>query len=80
MVVVKIGPRFFEADLQTQSRWYTDIQACVRGVKLGGTLVVVSTVNGRFKFYGPKTWHDFLGTLDMPWVNARVNNEIACHF
>lgn len=80
MVIIKVGPRFFEADLNTQARWYTDMQACVRGVKLAGTVVVVSTVNGRFRFYGPKTWHQFLGTIDMPWVNARVNKSMTCRF
>ena len=29
MVIIKVGPRFFEADLNTQARWYTDMQACV---------------------------------------------------
>jgi hypothetical protein len=80
MVIIKVGPRFFEADLKTQARWYTDMQACVRGVKLAGTVVVVSTLNGRFKFYGPTSWHDFLRTIDMPWVNARVNKEMTCRF
>jgi hypothetical protein len=56
------------------------MQACVRGVKLAGTVIVVSAVNGRFRFYGPKTWHPFLGTIDMPWVNARVNKEMTCRF
>ena len=80
MVIIKVGPRFFEADLKTQARWYTDMQACVRGVKLAGTAIVVSTVNGRFKFYSPKTWHPFLGTIDMAWVNARVNKQMTCRF
>jgi len=80
MVVVKISSRFFDADLKTQSRWYTDIQACVRSVNLAGTVVLVSGANGRFKYYGPKTWHKFLQTIDMPWVNARVNKEMTCRF
>jgi len=80
MVVVKIHPRFFGADLKTQARWYTDIQSCVRAVKLRGTVVVVSGAGGRFQFYGPKSWHQFLQTIDMPWVNARVNKEMTCHF
>jgi hypothetical protein len=80
MVVVKVGARFFEADQKTQARWYTDIQACVRSVKLGGTVIAVANVNGGFKYYGPKTWHNFLRTIDMPWVNARVNKEMTCRF
>ena len=80
MVVVKIHPRFFEANLKTQSLWYTDIQACVRAVKMAGTVVLVSGANNRFRYYGPKSWHTFLQTIDMPWVNARVNKEMTCHF
>lgn len=80
MVIIKVSPRFFEADVKTQARWYTDMQACVRSVNLAGTAIVVSTVNGRFRFYGPKSWHPFLGTIDMPWVNARVNKEMTCRF
>jgi RNase P/RNase MRP subunit p30 len=80
MVVVRIDGRFFNADLKTQARWYTDIQSCVRSVKLRGTVVLVSSANGRFQFYGPKSWHDFLKTIDMAWVNARINKEMTCHF
>jgi hypothetical protein len=80
MVLVKVGARFFEADTKTQARWFTDIQACARGAKLGGTVVAVATINGGFRYYGPKSWHNFLGTIDMAWVNARVNKEMICRF
>ena len=80
MVVVRIHHRFFDADLKTQARWYTDIQSCVRAVNLRGTVVVVSGAGGRFRYYGPKSWHKFLQTIDMAWVNARVNKEMTCHF
>jgi hypothetical protein len=80
MVVVKVGSSFFAADLATQARWYTDIQACVRSVRMGGTVIAVSSVNGGFRYYGPKTWHNFLGTIDMAWVNARVNKTMTCRF
>ncbi|MBL8312102.1 MAG: hypothetical protein JNL19_16910 [Burkholderiales bacterium] len=80
MVVVRIDGRFFNADLKTQARWYTDIQSCVRSVKLRGTVILVSGANGRFQFYGPNTWHSFLKTIDMAWVNARLNKEMTCHF
>ncbi len=39
MVIVKIHPRFFDASLNQQERWYTDIQSCVRSVKLAGTVL-----------------------------------------
>ena len=80
MVAVKVGPRFFDADLKTQERWYTDIQSCVRRVNMAGTVVVVASYNGGFKFCGPKTWHDFLRSIDMAWVNARLNKEMTCQF
>lgn len=80
MVLVKIHPRFFDASAKQQERWYTDIQSCVRSVKLAGTVVVVNDSSNRFRYYGPKSWHSFLNTIDMNWVNARVNKEMTCHF
>ncbi len=80
MVVVKVAASFFNADLNTQARWYTDIQSCVRRVNMAGTVIVVASYNGGFRFYGPKTWHDFLRSIDMAWVNARVNKEMTCQF
>jgi hypothetical protein len=37
-------------------------------------------VNGGFKFYGPKSWANYLSTLDMTWVNARLNKNLTCTF
>lgn len=81
MVVVKVASSFLNADLSTQERWYTDIQSCVRRVNMAGTVVVVATApNGGLRFYGPKTWHDYLRSIDMAWVNARLNKQMTCHF
>lgn len=81
MVLVKVSPSFFAADLRTQERWYTDLQACVRRVKLAGTVVAVGQGGGgSFRFYGPNSWHDFLRSIDMAWVNARVNKQMSCQF
>ncbi len=65
---------------QAQARWYTSLQSCVRGAKLAGEVVAVSNVNGRFMTYGPKNWRNFLTTIDMNWVNARLNKELTCTF
>ena len=81
MVLVKVSPSFFAAELRTQERWYTDLQACVRRVKLAGTVVAVGQAGqGAFRFYGPNSWHDFLRSIDMAWVNARVNKQLSCQF
>lgn len=80
MVFIVVGDKFFEVDSQTQQRWYTSLQSCVRSVKLAGEVVAVANPKGSFKTYGPKSWHDFLVTLDMAWVNARVNKELSCTF
>ena len=53
MVIVN-HPRFFDASLNQQER-YTDIQSCVRSVKLAGTVVIVNDANNRFRYYGPKS-------------------------
>lgn len=79
-VFVKASPRFFSADETQIRKWYTDVQACVRSVKLGGDVVVVANVNGAFRYWGPIDARQFLNTLDMNWVNTRINKEMSCHF
>jgi hypothetical protein len=78
MVFVKISPNFFNSDPPIQAKWYTGVQQCVRASKLAGEAVVVSNFNGRFMFYGPKDWKPLLQTIDMKWVNARVNKAVTC--
>lgn len=80
MVIVVSGSSFFTANSKTQQLWYTALQSCVRSVNLAGTVVVVANVNGRFMFYGPNDWGNYLRTLDMSWVKARVNKELTCTF
>ena len=41
---------------------------------------VVANVDGGFRYWGPVNARDFLSTLDMNWVNARVNKEMNCTF
>jgi RNA binding activity-knot of a chromodomain len=79
-VFVKVSPRFLTADEATIRKWYTDVQACVRRVNLAGDVVVVTTVDGSFRFWGPIPWRKYLSTLDMNWVNARVNKSMTCYF
>jgi hypothetical protein len=52
----------------------------VRGANLAGEVVLVADVNRRFMFYGPKRWDGYLRTLDMQWVNARLNKSLTCNF
>ncbi len=80
MVFVVISSSFFAGDSQAQARWYTSLQSCVRSVNLAGEVIAVSNVNGRFMYYGPKNWRNFLKTIDMNWVNARLNKELTCNF
>ncbi len=79
-VFVRASPRFFSADETTIRKWYTDVQACVRSVNLAGDVVVVANVNGAFRYWGPLDARQFLNTLDMNWVNTRVNKEMTCRF
>lgn len=80
MLIFIVGDSFFDQNSQTQQRWYTSLQSCARSVKLAGEVIAVANVNGTFRSYGPKSWGEFLRTIDMPWVNARVNKEITCAF
>ncbi|MDX2220522.1 MAG: hypothetical protein SF172_16005 [Burkholderiales bacterium] len=80
MVIVIINPSFFYGSRQDQQRWFTGIQQCVRSVNLAGQTLIVTNDNGRFRFYGPNDWHNFLRTIDMNWVTARVNKSLTCNF
>ena len=80
MVFIVVGEKFFEVDRQTQQRWYTALQSCVRNVKLAGEVVAVASVKGSLKTYGPKNWGEFLSTIDVAWVDARINKELSCTF
>jgi hypothetical protein len=80
MVIVHVNPSFFYGSNQDQQRWFTAIQQCVRSVNLAGQTIVVTSDNGRFRFYGPNSWHNFLRTIDMSWVNARINKSLTCKF
>jgi hypothetical protein len=80
MVMVVTSPSFFSSGGNEQSRGYTALQSCVRGANLAGEVVLVADVNRRFMFYGPKRWDGYLRTLDMQWVNARLNKSLTCNF
>lgn len=80
MVIVIINPSFFYGSGNDQQRWFTAIQQCVRSVNLAGQTIVVTSDNGRFRFYGPNNWHSFLRTIDMNWVTSRVNKSLTCNF
>jgi hypothetical protein len=80
MVVVVTGGSFFNADSNAKERMWTAMRSCAKGANLAGEVVMVANVNGGFKFYGPKSWMNYLKTIDMTWVNARLNKNLTCTF
>jgi hypothetical protein len=80
MVVVVTGSGFFNADSNAKERMWTAMRSCAKGANLAGEVVMVANMNGGFKFYGPKSWAKYLSTLDMTWVNARLNKQLTCTF
>jgi hypothetical protein len=80
MVFVVTSSSFFNADSGAKERMWTAMRACAKGANLAGDVVMVANVNGGFKFYGPKSWISYLQTLDMTWVNARLNKSLTCTF
>ena len=80
MVIVISNANFFAQSEETQERWFTALKVCSRNANLAGQVIVVANVNRRLRFYGPKSWHSFLRTIDMAWVRARVNKELTCHY
>jgi hypothetical protein len=71
---------FFRQSDETQQRWFTSLEVCSRNANLRGQVIVVANVHGRLRYYGPKSWHRFLSTIDMAWVRARVNKQLTCHY
>lgn len=80
MVLVITSDDFFYQSENTQARWYTALKACVREANLAGQAIVIADVDDQLRFYGPKSWHKFLRTLDMDWVRTRVNKELTCYY
>ena len=81
MVLVVSGPGFFTAPAEKSRLWYTSIKQCVKGLNLAGEVIVVANSReGRFTWWGPTSWNNFLRTIDMEWVQARVNKQITCNF
>ena len=80
MVIVLVSPRFFNGSSADQRRWFTGIEQCVRSVNLAGQTLLVTNDNGRYRYYGPNAWHDFLRTTNINWVDARINKSITCNF
>jgi hypothetical protein len=80
MVIVWVSRNFFYGSNQDQSRWFTAIQQCVRSANLAGQTLLVTEDNGRFRYYGPNNWHNFLRTIDREWVRVRLNKELTCTF
>jgi hypothetical protein len=80
MVFVVTNSNFFSANANTKERWWTDMRACARSANIAGDVVMVANVNGVFNYYGPKNWGTYLKSLDMAWVNARLNKQLTCTF
>ncbi len=80
MVFVVTGSGFFNADSNAKERMWTAMRTCAKSANLAGDVVMVANVNGGFKFYGPKSWANYLKNLDMTWVNARLNKSLKCTF
>lgn len=80
MVFVVTGSGFFNADSNAKERMWTAMRSCSKSANLAGDVVMVANINGTFKYYGPKSWLDYLRTLDMTWVNARINKSLTCTF
>ncbi|MBP8286408.1 MAG: hypothetical protein KAX57_06165 [Rhodoferax sp.] len=80
MVFVVTNSSFFNADNNAKERMWTAMRSCAKSARLAGDVVMVASVNGGFRFYGPKGWISYLSNLDMAWVNARLNKKLTCTF
>lgn len=78
MVFVKISPNFFNSDAPIQAKWYKAVQSCMQSKRLDGSTIAVSDFRDRFMYYGPNSLKPFVSTVNMKWVNARVNKKVTC--
>lgn len=79
-VFVKVDPAFFDRDHAVEQREWTDLKVCAREAHLTGHVFAVGVVNRKFKFYGSTDFHDIVKKLDMQWVNAHLNRDLACDY
>ena len=80
MVFIKVGSSFFLAEDDKKARWYSQMQGCSKSANLAGEVVLVSNVNNRMVWYGPKKWSTFMSTTDMKYVDTRINKELTCTY
>ena len=80
LVIVKISPNFFNSDAPIQAKWYTAVKSCMRASRLNGEAVAVGDFQNRFNYYGPNSVKLLVSTLNMKWVNARINKKVTCNY
>ena len=58
---------------------HTSFEKCARSARMSGNVVMVwPKSNGAMGWYGPTRWSNFMNSLNMKWIKARVNKELTC--
>jgi hypothetical protein len=78
MVLVPLDSSFGHKSDADQQATIAALQACVRGAKLAGTVVVAWRSGNTFKFIAPRPWHPFFKSISYMQIIASCNKELTC--
>jgi len=79
-MVIVVSGAFFNSTTQQKRGWFPQIEECARSAGLAGQTLIVGSPNGGYYYWGPSDYQPFLRSIDMAWVNKRVNKELTCDF
>lgn len=79
-MVIVVSGAFFNSTDQQKRGWFPQIEACAKSAGLVGQTLIVGSPNGGYYYWGPTDYQPFLRSINMDWVNKRVNKELTCNF
>lgn len=80
-IIMPLSDSFGKLSTAKQRQAWFALQVCAAGANLKGTVVPVwVTSSGDFGFFAPKKWHPFFLSIDIYWVEARINRRLTCFY
>lgn len=67
----------------TQKEQYAardSLQSCSKNAELKGVVCIVWLYNNKFYYLAPKNWHRFFDSIDMAYIQSRLNRKLSCQF
>ena len=76
LVIVPLDPSFGRKTQDEQATTTAALQFASASAGLAGQVVPVWEENGRFAFFAPRNFHAFFASIDMLYVQMRLNREL----